>query len=79
MASITITLTNSCPSQGHVTLTITGDRTGSIRMHVDEVYQQSLDNDALLDFLKQYLKIWTIGKTKAQMRTALLAGLTVTI
>jgi len=79
MASITITLTESCPTQGHVRLEITGDRTGTIRMHVDEIFQQSMDNEALIDFLTQYLKIWSLSKTKAQMRTQLLAGLTVTI
>jgi len=79
MASVTITLTESCPSQGHIRLGITGDRTGTIRLHVDEIFQQSMDDDALMDFLKQYLKIWSLGKTKAQMRTQLLAGLTVTI
>ena len=79
MASITITWAGACPSNTHIQLNITGDRTGTIRLHVDEVFQQPIDNEALLDFLKQYLKIWTLGKTKAQMRTQLLAGLTITI
>jgi len=79
MASVTLTLTESCASNTHIRLAITGDKTGTIFMHIDEVFQQPLDNDALISFLKQYLKIWSIGKTKAQMRTQLLAGLTVTI
>jgi len=79
MASITITWASACASNTHIQLNITGDRTGTIRLHVDEVFQQPVDNEALIEFLKQYLKIWSLGKTKAQMRTLLLAGLTVTI
>ena len=79
MASITLTLTESYASNTHIRLAITGDRSGEIRLHVDDVFQQPVDNAALIEFLKMYLKIWSIGKTKAQMRTALLAGLTVTI
>ena len=47
MASITVTLTGTCPSQGHLTLAITGDRTGTIRLHIDDVYQLPVDNDTL--------------------------------
>ena len=79
MASVTLTLTESCASNQHITLEVTGDRTGRLRLHVDEVFQQPVDNEALAEFLLTYLKIWSIGKTRAQMRTQLLAGLTVTI
>ena len=79
MASITVTWVGACAANTHIQLAITGDKTGEIRLHVDEVFQQPVDNEALIEFLKQYLKIWSIGKTKAQMRTQLLAGLTVTI
>ena len=80
MASITLTLTESCSSNNHVTLAVTGDRSGTIRnLHVDDVLSQTLDNEALLDFLKTYLKIYSVGKTKVQVRNALAAGLTVTI
>ena len=79
MASITVTLTQSCATQSHVVLAVTGDKTGQLRIHVDEVFQQPIDNEALIEFLKTYLKIWSLGKTKAQMRTQLLAGLTILI
>jgi hypothetical protein len=79
MASITVTLTGSCATNNHVALAVTGDKTGTLRLHVDDVFQQPVDNEALINFLMQYLKIWSVGKTRAQMRTQLLAGVTITI
>jgi hypothetical protein len=69
MASITITLTGACASQGHTELTITGDRSGILRSHVNEIFNQPLDNELLIQFVYMYIRIWSVGKTKAQIRT----------
>lgn len=78
MATVTLQLTAQCAGGNHFTLVLSGDVTG----------QQVLDIDAIQDLMNRIgkdelvgaiLRLAEVGRTKAQLRTLLLAGITVTI
>jgi len=77
MATITITRTQVCPANNHVTLAVSGDRSTTIRTSIDEMLEPVTPSD-IEAAIKVLLKLHSSGKTRAQMRAALLAGITVT-
>ena len=78
MASITITLTDTCAAGGHLTFGISGDRTGTVRMTLDDLSVPITSQDAEA-FCRVVTKMAKAGRTNAQARTLLQAGVTVTI
>ena len=50
-----------------------------MRIHNNQVFDLALSNQELLDFMLMYLRIYTVGRTNAQVRNALQAGLVITI
>lgn len=78
MASITVTLTGICAGGNHVTLSITGDRTATLRGDVDQL-KDALTEEDVLGFAKVVTRMARQGKTLAQWRTAMQAGVTVTV
>lgn len=78
MASVTITLNNVCPGGGHGTLTVTGAMNESYNVDVEEI-RSALDDETKRDFIMKLVRVHAIGKTKAQLRASLLAGLSVSI
>lgn len=78
MASLTITRTVECAAQNHVTLTVTGDVTHTYSTDVADLTAPitEAEKDA---FIKTLIRFAKIGRTNAQVRTALTNGVTVTI
>lgn len=78
MASITIQLTNVCSGGGHGTITVSGDVTRSLVVDFAELLEEigAVDDKAILAAL---LRLNKIGKTNAQFKSSLLAGIAVTV
>lgn len=78
MASIILTRTAECAAQNHMDISVTGDVTYTFHGELEDILSPITDaeKDA---FIKVLLRIAKIGRTKAQVRTALGNGYTVTI
>lgn len=78
MASMTITRTFECASRNHVTLAVTGDV--EYTYNGDMIDLTATVTDAEKEaFVKLLIRFARIGRTNAQVRTALTNGVTVTI
>ena len=77
MATITITRTQVCPANNHVTLTVSGDRSTTIRTSIEDMFD-SLNIEDVKSFIIVMLRLHSSGKTRAQMRNALITGVTMT-
>lgn len=80
MATVTITLDSVCSGQGHVHLDtqVNAGAVTEYMFHIDELLTGFTEEERR-DVLRGILKLHAIGKTRAQMRTALQNGLTVTV
>ena len=78
MASMTITRTAECAAQNHVTLAVTGDVAYTYHGDLDDLTAPITDADKAA-FLRVLLRFAKIGRTRAQVRTALANGFTVTV
>lgn len=78
MATLTITRTFECTAQNHVHLNITGDVSHVVRSDMVDLTAPLTDEDKTT-FIRALIKLAKIGRTNAQVRTALQNGVTVTI
>lgn len=78
MASLTIQRTYECAAQTHVTLTVTGDVSHVYHATLAEIIAPLEDHEKDT-FIRALIKFAKIGRTTAQIRTALTNGVTVTI
>lgn len=78
MSSITLTRLSECANQNHVIIQVTGDVTYTYYGDMDDL-TSPVTEDEKDAFVKCLLRIAKIGRTKAQVRSALTAGHTVTI
>jgi len=78
MASMTIQRTFECANQNHVTLNITGDVQYTYHGDMTDL-TEPLTEDEKHAFVKVLLRFAKIGRTRAQIRTALTNGVTVTV
>lgn len=78
MASITLTRTFECANQNHITLNVTGDVSYEFHGVLDDI-MEPVTNEEKDAFVKVLLRIAKIGRTRAQVRTALGNGYMVTI
>lgn len=78
MSSFTITRTFECASQNHVTLSVTGDVQYTYHGDIDDL-TAPITNEEKQAFIKVLLRIARIGRTRAQVRTALANGYTVNL
>lgn len=78
MASLTITLTGVCSGGNHLTFGVTGaaSRTKVIELNT---LTEPLDETDVEAFLRVVTRLARQGRTNAQARTLLQAGVTVTI
>jgi len=78
MAAITITLNSVCAGGNHLRLQLTGDATGTKTLTLEELTLpiETEDKEA---FLRVITKMARMGRTNAQARTLLQAGVTVTV
>ncbi len=77
MATITTTLTAICAGGDHLTFSITGAKTLAVAADFAEINSPITDEEAVA-FVKVIAKLCKSGKTMAQAKTALQAGITVT-
>jgi len=78
MSSITITRISECASQNHVVLEVSGDVSYTYRGDMDTL-TAPVTEDEKEAFIKVLMKIAKIGRTRAQIRTGLTNGYTITI
>jgi len=79
MATITITLAGICAAQNHARLTVAaGSKERSVDISIDELVAGQLSLDDIESFAHVVLAVWKQGKTKAQMKSGLQAGIEVT-
>ena len=78
MASITITLTDICAGGNHLTYSVTGAKEMTVRGVLDDISQPVTDDEALA-FVKVVTKLAKAGRTVAQARALLQAGIVVTV
>ena len=78
MSAVTIRLTGICSGGNHLTFAVTGDaeRTQVLEL---QVLTEPVQPEELAAFLKVICKLAKNGRTLAQARTLLQAGVTVTI
>lgn len=81
MATVVLTLEASCSSGGHarIGVTVNGVDKGDYWITVADVLDNPLPDDALETTILALLKLHKIGKTNAQVRNNLLAGLSITV
>lgn len=80
MATVVITLNSVCGGGGHanISVTVNGVDKGDFVVWADDILSDITD-DEIETFLKLVVRAHKIGKTKAQVRSNLQAGLTVAI
>ena len=76
MAAITVTLTSVCSGGGHLKFNITGDVTATVNAMFEDITGVISDEDKIA-FVKTLTKIVKIGRTNAQAKAALEAGITI--
>lgn len=77
MASITVTATSVCSGGEHITMTITGAKSGTVRIDASNLSAPITDDDVEA-FVKILCRLCKAGKTVAQTKSAMTAGITVT-
>ncbi len=78
MTTETITLTAICPGGNHLTFTGSGAKDIIVRADLDSLGDAVTDDDAAA-FVRVICKMAKAGRTNAQAKTLLQAGVTVTV
>lgn len=80
MATVTIQATNICSGGDHVTITgsISGGPSKSVIFHVNDLIS-AIDDIGVGEAILAIIRIHSIGKTLAQVKSDLQTGTTVTI
>lgn len=78
MAAIIITYVSVCDGGAHVELAITGAATHTVRLGLDDV-TNAITAEEVDNFVKIILRLSKMNKTKAQLKTALQAGIVVSV
>ncbi len=78
MTTETITLTAICPGGNHLTLTATGAKAFAFVADLDSLNDQVTDEEGLA-FVKVIAKMAKNGRTNAQAKVLLQAGVTITV
>lgn len=78
MASETVTLTDICPGGNHLTFTGTGAKAMTTIVNLDDLSTVVTDDEAAA-FVKVIGKLAKAGRTNAQAKTLLQAGVTITL
>lgn len=78
MSTITLLKTYECAGGDHLKITVSGDVTGTIAFHAPYLGDPVTEEDKET-FLRLLLKIGKKTRTKAQLKTLLTSGWTITI
>lgn len=77
MATITVTATSICAGGNHLHLSVTGARTASVRLDIENMAAPITDDD-MAAFVRVLCRLCRSGKTPAQTKLTLQSGVTVT-
>ena len=78
MSAVTIRLTGVCTGGNHLTFAVTGDAERTKELELS-VLTEPVDAEEVATFLKVICKLAKNGRTLAQARSLLQAGVTVTV
>lgn len=79
MTTLTLTAQHVCGSNNHIRLSVSdGQASRTIVVSADEI-AEPLDEDRIRDAVGTILKLYARGRTRAQVRSALVAGLEVVL
>ena len=78
MASITMTLTDTCTGGHHLTIVSSGAKVVTVPIILDEL-TDAVSNEDAAGFIKVCAKLGKVGRTNAQLKTLFQSGVTVTI
>ena len=78
MSAITVTLTGICTGGNHLTFSITGDKVQTVPVNLSEL-SAPIDEQDVVAFCKVIARMAKNGRTIAQARTLLQAGVGVTV
>lgn len=78
MSAVTITLVSTCSGGNHLTFTASGAKAATIKVLRDELLD-AVSNEEALAFIKVVVKLAKSGRTLAQAKALLEAGVTITI
>lgn len=76
--NLTLRITEVCAGGEHVTVTVTGDASMTARLSVAEI-REPLSAEDKETFVRVLLRAYAQGKTKAQVKAGLQAGVVVTL
>lgn len=76
--TLTLTLTGVCAGGNHLTFNVTGDRMATVRSDLSDMSAPITDAD-LAAFVKVWCRMVKAGRTNAQARAVLQAGVTVAV
>lgn len=79
MTTVTITATAFCPGGGHVDFSVTGDKVMNFTGVDVAPLLEPISDDEAQAFLKVICKMATKGRTLAQAKALLQAGVTITV
>lgn len=80
MASVTVTLTDICSGGNHLTFGVTGARTATVPGTREEFVEGGpISDEDMAIFIKCLCRLARAGRTMAQARNVLQAGVTVTV
>jgi len=78
MPTITITASSPCAGGNHIVLSVSGAVAFSVPVSVDDLREIPTE-EAKRDAALALVRLYSQGKTKAQVRSGLLAGIVVTL
>jgi hypothetical protein len=78
MTTLTLTASKLCKAGNHFQLTVTGDVSYVLHTSADEVMAPVTEEDKEA-FLRVFLRLYARGKTRNQVKQALVAGLEFTL
>lgn len=78
MTTITVTATSICTGGNHITFTITGAKSMIVTGQVEDIKRPVTDEEVEA-FVKVLCKLAKSGRTIAQYKTLVQAGITVTV
>lgn len=79
MATVAIGLSGACAGGGHLALNVTVNGSPQIIAYTGDEILQTEPSDLIHDFVLAVLRLHCAGMTRAQARSAIQAGFTVTI
>lgn len=82
IGTVEITLNSLCPADNHASITLNleaGEKVITLSEEISQLVGSGLNGNDINSFLRVLLRLGSRGRTKAQLKAVLQAGVTVTI